>query len=117
MAWNAATVASAICQGSGRSGCGASSHGGRLVRRSPLVGNTAAQNQRRDQYPRYVACDWRLLSLSWMRSVRQADAAVRSMPDLEMACKSISGEGCAFAEIADIPELRSPDGRKQSLAG
>jgi hypothetical protein len=33
------------------------------------------------------------------------------MPDLEMACKPISGEGCAFAEIAGIPELWSPDGR------
>jgi hypothetical protein len=46
-----------------------------------------------------------------MRLVREGNAALRSMPDLEMACKPIPGEGCAFAEIADIPELWSPDGR------
>src|SRR6266516_5657920 len=108
---------SAAASGAEKSGCGAPSHGGRLVRRSPVAGDAAAQNGRRDQYPRYVACDWRLLPLSWMRSVRQADTALRSMSDLEMACKPSSGKGCAFTEVAGIPELWSANGRKQSLAG
>src|SRR5216110_3302771 len=89
----------------------------RLFRRSPVAGDAAAQNGRRDQYPRYVACDWRLLPLSWMRSVRQADTALRSMSDLEMACKPSSGKGCAFTEVAGISKLWSTHGSKQSLAG
>src|SRR5207247_2770658 len=104
MARNLATLVSAGRRGSGRKGCGASAHGCRLVRRSPVVGDAAAQNGRRDQRARHVACDWRLLPLWWMRSVRQAYTALRSMSDLEMACKPISGKGCAFAKIAGISE-------------
>src|SRR6266498_2128042 len=98
-------------------GRGPSAHGSRLVRRSALARDAAAQNECRDQHPRYVARDRRLLSLSWMRSLRQPDTPLRSMSDLEMACKPIPGKHCAFAETAGISKLWSTHGCKQSLAG
>ena len=82
-----------------------------------LVGDAAPQNRRRYQRPRHVACDWRLLSLPWMRSLRQRDTSLRSLSNLEMACKPVPGKDCAFAEVAGISELWSTHGRKQPVAG